>query len=294
MALTRRLRIKYWQIGNETSYDKRRLRPGNRSQRRPSSSPRPCGRPIRRIQLDRPGATAGGPNACWKWPASTSSSWPFTTCSTRTPQATRAGRASVTASDPAATWQVLMKAWEIQRRQDPPRAQMSLEGYTFPLAMTECHFTVPGRHRGDVLSTWAAGVSYARILNNHQRHGDLLEDRHRRRFLRHALAGQRRDDSHARGQVLSHACGTRDATLPPPLRHPRRCREPRARRFGCGRERQRRHALSPCGQHPPHALRARTKLQVDGRTITGGRVFEIADEPMIEVSQLNAADVMRR
>ena len=23
--------------------------------------------------------------------------------------------------------------------------------------------------------TWAAGVSYARILNNHQRHGDLLK-----------------------------------------------------------------------------------------------------------------------
>ena len=26
-----------------------------------------------------------------------------------------------------------------------------------------------------MLSTWAAGVSYARILNNHQRHGDVLK-----------------------------------------------------------------------------------------------------------------------
>ena len=41
--------------------------------------------------------------------------------------------------------------------------------------MTECHFAIPGRDRCDVLSTWAAGVSYARILNNHQRHGDVLK-----------------------------------------------------------------------------------------------------------------------
>src|SRR6185503_8114800 len=31
------------------------------------------------------------------------------------------------------------------------------------------------RDRGDVNSTWATGVAYARILNNHQRHGDLLK-----------------------------------------------------------------------------------------------------------------------
>ena len=41
--------------------------------------------------------------------------------------------------------------------------------------MTECHFAIPGRDRCDVLSTWAAGVAYARILNNHQRHGDVLK-----------------------------------------------------------------------------------------------------------------------
>ena len=41
--------------------------------------------------------------------------------------------------------------------------------------MTECHFAIPGRNRCDVLSTWAAGVSYARILSNHQRHGDVLK-----------------------------------------------------------------------------------------------------------------------
>jgi hypothetical protein len=41
--------------------------------------------------------------------------------------------------------------------------------------MTECHFSIPGRDRCDVLSTWAAGVSYARMLNAHERHGDVLK-----------------------------------------------------------------------------------------------------------------------
>ncbi|HWI59098.1 MAG TPA: alpha-L-arabinofuranosidase C-terminal domain-containing protein, partial [Bacillota bacterium] len=47
--------------------------------------------------------------------------------------------------------------------------------YKFPLALTECHFTMPGRNRCDLNSCWAAGVAYARFLNLHQRHGDLLK-----------------------------------------------------------------------------------------------------------------------
>ena len=44
-----------------------------------------------------------------------------------------------------------------------------------PIALTECHFDIPGRDRGDVLSSWAAGVAYARMLNLHERHGDVLK-----------------------------------------------------------------------------------------------------------------------
>ena len=44
-----------------------------------------------------------------------------------------------------------------------------------PLAMTECHFALPGRNRNEVLSSWAAGVANARLLNVHQRHGDRLK-----------------------------------------------------------------------------------------------------------------------
>jgi alpha-L-arabinofuranosidase len=34
---------------------------------------------------------------------------------------------------------------------------------------------IRGRNRCEVLSSWAAGVSYARMMNLHERHGDLLK-----------------------------------------------------------------------------------------------------------------------
>ncbi|MAT68904.1 MAG: alpha-L-arabinofuranosidase [Planctomycetaceae bacterium] len=76
--------------------------------------------------------------------------------------------------DPAATWDCLMDAWQHNDRKIR-EVRASLDGRAAPLAMTECHFAIPGRDRCDVLSTWAAGVSYGRILNNHQRHGDVLK-----------------------------------------------------------------------------------------------------------------------
>jgi alpha-L-arabinofuranosidase len=75
--------------------------------------------------------------------------------------------------DPAATWEILMRAWEHNDRKI--REVRDANRHGLPLAMTECHFAIPGNNRCDVLRTWAAGVSYARILNNHQRHGDLLK-----------------------------------------------------------------------------------------------------------------------
>jgi len=76
--------------------------------------------------------------------------------------------------DPARTWASLMNAWKphdakIRR----VREEVSRSGT--PLALTECHFALPGRNRCEVLSTWAAGVAYARLLNVHERHGDALK-----------------------------------------------------------------------------------------------------------------------
>jgi hypothetical protein len=41
--------------------------------------------------------------------------------------------------------------------------------------MTESHFTMQGRNRCDLNSAWATGVAYARFMNLHERHGDLLK-----------------------------------------------------------------------------------------------------------------------
>jgi alpha-L-arabinofuranosidase len=76
--------------------------------------------------------------------------------------------------DPEATWQILMNAWALNDKKIRG-VRDSIRSIDIPLAMTECHFAIPGNNRNDVLRTWAAGVSYARILNNHQRHGDVLK-----------------------------------------------------------------------------------------------------------------------
>ena len=76
--------------------------------------------------------------------------------------------------DPDKTWKYLMKACKAQEAAiDVMRQQVAK--YNIPIALTECHFVLPGRNRCEVLSTWAAGVANARILNVHERNGDLLK-----------------------------------------------------------------------------------------------------------------------
>ncbi len=76
--------------------------------------------------------------------------------------------------DPAATWDVLMATVKRQERKLLElRAQA--EPRKFKLALTESHFTMQGRNRCDLNSAWATGVAYARFLNLHARHGDVLK-----------------------------------------------------------------------------------------------------------------------
>ena len=76
--------------------------------------------------------------------------------------------------DPAWTWERLMNASKVhEARIRWMREQVA--DYPIPLALTECHFSLPGRNRCEVLSTWAAGVANARLLNVHERHGDKLK-----------------------------------------------------------------------------------------------------------------------
>ncbi len=76
--------------------------------------------------------------------------------------------------DPARTWEYLMRACQAQQQRiQDMREQVAR--FNIPLAMTECHFGLPGRNRNEVLSTWAAGVANARTLNVHERNGDILK-----------------------------------------------------------------------------------------------------------------------
>ncbi len=75
--------------------------------------------------------------------------------------------------DPAATWERLMSAAAIHEARIRAVCEETAATAT-PLALTECHFAIPGRNRGDVMSTWATGVAYARMANVHQRYGDRL------------------------------------------------------------------------------------------------------------------------
>ena len=104
--------------------------------------------------------------------------------------------------DPAATWDCLMDAWEIHDRKIR-EVRDSLGGRQVPLAMTECHFTVPGRDRCDVMSTWATGVAYGRVLNTSTAACGRAQDCHGGRFLRNALASECADDPGAARQGLS-------------------------------------------------------------------------------------------
>ena len=156
----------------------------------------------------------------------------------------------------------------------------SLGARNIPLAMTECHFVIPGRDRGDVLASWAAGVSYARILNNHQRHGDVLK-----------IA------------TAADFCGTRwqnnAVIIPTPKGNNRAYLQPVARVMQLYRHHIGSHAIRVGSQpdgldvvasrrgdtvylHVANTRRTRSvtaTIQIAGQVIRSGRVFEIAADP---------------
>lgn len=74
------------------------------------------------------------------------------------------------------TWDVFMNA---HKSLDEHIKEMRENAGNKRLAMTEGHFALSGGHGGRnknaILSTWAAGVSYARCLNTIMRHSDVLD-----------------------------------------------------------------------------------------------------------------------
>jgi len=170
----------------------------------------------------------------------------------------------------------------------------SLGGRKMPLAMTECHFVIPGRDRNDVLASWAAGVSYARILHTHQRHGDVLK-----------IA------------TAADFCGTRwqnnAVIIPTPKGSNRAYLQPVARVMQLYRHHIGSHAITVAGApdgldvvasrrddrvylHVANTRRTKpisAAIRIANAVPRSGRVFEIAADPDVEVSYLNSADVMK-
>ena len=74
--------------------------------------------------------------------------------------------------DPEYTWEHLMNAY---KSLEVHLAKMRSECGRKRLALTEGHYALKGRNRNEVLSSWGAGVSYARCLNVIHRNSDVLD-----------------------------------------------------------------------------------------------------------------------
>lgn len=186
-------------------------------------------------------------------------------------------------ADPARTWELLMNAYKV------PEAKIqlmreSVAGYDVPLALTESHFGLRARNRCEMLSSWAAGVSYARIQNVHARNGDVLKV-----------------------ATLADFCGTRwmvnAIMIPVPQPAGKSFMMPVARVIALYRRHQGQFAVevtaapeeldvaaSRTGNvgylHVVNTSRTRgawADLEVTGLRVASGRVFEIAEEPTREI-----------
>jgi len=285
------LNVRHWQIGNETSYDKNGFDVDTAARKTVAfaKAMRAADPAIQLIAWGDSGWAARMADIAGEHVQYLAFHHMFDPDSPQQPVL----RGELYRRDPDAAWAQLMSAWQTADAKIRS-VRESLNGSRIPLAMTECHFVIPGRDRGDVLASWAAGVSYARILNSHQRHGDVLK-----------IA------------TAADFCGTRwqnnAVIIPTPLGNNRAYLQPVARVMQLYRHHIGSHALeverAPDGLdvvasrrgntvHLHVANTHRTKsvtapIRIGGAAPHGGRVFEIAADPAVEVSYLNASDVMR-
>jgi alpha-L-arabinofuranosidase len=285
------LTVRHWQIGNETSYDKNGfdLETAARKTVEFAKAMRAMDAGIELIAWGDSGWAGRMAEVAGEHVQYLAFHHMFDPDSSRQPVL----RGEAYRRDPDATWAQLMTAWQ------PADAKIrsvreSLGGRRLPLAMTECHFVIPGRDRGDVVASWAAGVSYARVLNIHQRHGDVLK-----------IA------------TAADFCGTRwqnnAVIIPTPKSNNRAYLQPVARVMQLYRHHIGSDAIEVAGApdgldvvasrrdstvylHVVNTQRTRAvgaSIQIGGSAPRNGRVFEITADPAEEVSYLNSADVMK-
>jgi alpha-N-arabinofuranosidase len=284
------LGVRHWQIGNETSYDKSgfALETAARKTVDFAKAMRAADPTIQLIAWGDSGWAARMAEAAGEYVQYLAFHHMFDPDNPRQPVL----RGEAYRRDPDAAWAQLMGAWQTADAKIRS-VRETLDGRALPLAMTECHFVIPGRDRGGVLASWAAGVSYARILNTHQRHGDAL-----------------------RVATAADFCGTRwqnnAVIIPTPKGNDRAYLQPVARVMQLYRHHIGSHAVkvvrAPDGLdvvasrrddtvfvHVANTQRTRSvraSIRIGEHPFSRGRAFEIAADPSVEVSYLNAADVM--
>lgn len=188
-------------------------------------------------------------------------------------------------TDPANTWRHLMNAYQSTEAKIQAMREQTA-GYDVSFALTESHFGLPGRNRCDVLSTWAAGVACARILNVHERNGDILK-----------IA------------TLADFCGTRwqnnAIMIPTPKGHFEAYMMPVAKMMSLYRHHSGEMEVSVTSAPKPLDVTAsrtgeqlflhvvntsmsealRVELRIEGMSILSGCAFEVVDDPMQEIDQ---------
>ena len=170
--------VKYWQIGNETSYDRAGYKIDDtvRATREFAAAMRSVDNSI--------DITAWGDDG----PQKLDSKWAVRMCEelgdsidhiafhfhfhSDLPDSPLYG--TEYRKSPEKTWEHLMSACNMLKRGIDCKRE-AVKPYGKRLAMTEGHFMLPGRNRCELLSSWAAGVAYARCMNVIERSTDLLD-----------------------------------------------------------------------------------------------------------------------
>ena len=189
--------------------------------------------------------------------------------------------------DPAETWKHLMsgcRCAETKLR----RMRREIAGFDVKLALTECHWSLPGRHRSSVQATWAAGVAAARVLNVHSRHGDLLKIATMADFCGTSWMNNAVMIKGRRAYLMPVArvmalfrrhVGTKAVTV---------AKAPRDLDVTASRRGKKifLHVANVSRTRP-----VRAKFSVSGMKVLSGRAFEIAEDPMLEI-HLHTADLL--
>lgn len=280
--------IRYWQIGNETSYSQCGERGYNAEQCYDATS-----RFVERMREADPSIRAIG----WGDAAADDARW----CE----RMSRVDGIDILAfhhhhgcdseasplyglnyrGDPSGAWDALMSsAQPLEEHITRMREQCGDKR----LAMTEGHFIIPGRNRNELLSAWMTGVAYARWHNVMMRNSDILE-----------IATM--------ADLLGNVWQCNAMIVPAPMRKDSTCYlQPVGevmRLFG--RHQGRRalditcegnvDAVASAGDgcvylHLANTSMSRSEnvtLELGGATVKSGRMFCIATDPQTEITPLN-------